>query len=171
MESQLSLKGAQPQVSVHVYCGHTAGWMKTPLGMEVDLCPYCRPRCIRRGLSSPRKGHSSLPLFSDHVYYGHGRPSQLLLSSCSLAVFVHCQNSASCCLISSIFFDSRLIPLLYDSPNLVINAFSLRLLECTVQEKISRERCSSWTVLHAQSTRALSSGFALWQGNAKALYR
>jgi len=29
----------------------------------------------------PRKGHSS-PLFSAHVYCGHGRPSQLLLSSC-----------------------------------------------------------------------------------------
>jgi len=22
-----------------VYCGQTAGWIKTPLGMEVDLCP------------------------------------------------------------------------------------------------------------------------------------
>jgi len=25
------------QLSAHVYCGQTAGWMKTPLGMEVDL--------------------------------------------------------------------------------------------------------------------------------------
>jgi len=33
------LKGAQPQFSVQVYCGQTAGWMKTPLGMEVDLGP------------------------------------------------------------------------------------------------------------------------------------
>jgi len=24
---------------VHVYCGQTAGWMKTPLGTEVDLGP------------------------------------------------------------------------------------------------------------------------------------
>jgi len=23
----------------HVYCGQMAGWMKTPLGTEVDLCP------------------------------------------------------------------------------------------------------------------------------------
>ena len=30
--------GAQPpQFSAHVYCGQTAGSMKTPLGMEVDL--------------------------------------------------------------------------------------------------------------------------------------
>jgi len=26
-----------PQFSVHVYCGQTTGWMKTPLGTEVDL--------------------------------------------------------------------------------------------------------------------------------------
>jgi len=39
------------------------------------------------------------------------------------------------------------------------------------QEKGSRERCSSWTVLHAQCTSALSSGFPLSQGNAEALNR
>jgi len=27
------------QFLAHVYCGQTAGWMKTPLGMEVDLGP------------------------------------------------------------------------------------------------------------------------------------
>jgi len=37
-----------------------------------------------------------------------------------------------------------------------------------VQEKRSRECCSSWTVLHAQCTSALSSGFLLSQGNAEA---
>ena len=26
-------------ILAHVYCGQTAGWMKTPLGMEVDLSP------------------------------------------------------------------------------------------------------------------------------------
>jgi len=45
--------------------------------------PRPRPHCVRRGPSSHRKGHSS-PLFSAHVYCGHGRPSQLLLSSCFL---------------------------------------------------------------------------------------
>jgi len=40
--------------------------------------PRPRPYCIRRGPSSPRKGHSS-PLFSAHVYCGY----QLLLSSCN----------------------------------------------------------------------------------------
>jgi len=71
-------RGTAPQFSVHVYCGQTAGWMKMPLGTEVvDLGPgYIGP-------SSPRKGHSSPPPFSAHVYCGHGRPSQLLLRSCS----------------------------------------------------------------------------------------
>jgi len=30
-------KGAHPQFSAHVYCGQTAGWIKIPLGTEVDL--------------------------------------------------------------------------------------------------------------------------------------
>ena len=69
-------------------------------------------------------------------------------------------------------FDSRLIfRLLYDSLNFVINAFSLVLLGGTVRGKGNRERCSSWTVLHAQSASALSSGFPLSQGNAEALDR
>jgi len=40
-----------------------------------------------------------------------------------------------------------------------------------VQEKGSRYRCSSWTVLHAQCISALSSGFPISQGNAEALDR
>jgi len=69
-------------------------------------------------------------------------------------------------------FDSRLIlTLLYDSLSLVINAFSWGLLGSMVQEKGSRERCSSWTVLHAQSTSAPSSRFPLLQGNVEAIER
>jgi len=69
-------------------------------------------------------------------------------------------------------FDSRLIlTLLYDSLNLVTNTFSLGLLWAMVQEKGSRKRCSSWTVLHAKCTSALCSGFPLSQGNAEALDR
>jgi len=40
-----------------------------------------------------------------------------------------------------------------------------------IQEKGSRERCSSWTVLHAQSTSVLSSRFPTSQGIAEALDR
>jgi len=40
MESQLPGKrGIGAQFSVHVYCSQTAGWVKTPLGTEVDLGP------------------------------------------------------------------------------------------------------------------------------------
>jgi len=37
--AQLPLKGARPQFSAHVYCGQMAGWMKMPVGAEVDLSP------------------------------------------------------------------------------------------------------------------------------------
>ena len=40
MGTQLpSPKGASPQFSAHVYCGQTAGWIKMPLGTEVDVSP------------------------------------------------------------------------------------------------------------------------------------
>jgi len=120
MGTLLQKKGTTPtQILVHVYCGQTTGWIKMPLGMEVNLGPgdvvldgvtaptpapnrgtapvfgsYLLWRngwmdedatwygsTVRRGPSSPAKGHSS-PLFSARVYCGHGRPSQLLLSSC-----------------------------------------------------------------------------------------
>jgi len=56
-------------------------------------------------------------------------------------------------------FESRLIlALLYDSLNLVINAF---IWEC----------CSSWTVLNAWCTSVLSSEFPVLKGNAEALDR
>ena len=44
--------------------------------------PRPRPHCTRRGPSSRERG-TAAPLFWAHVYCGHGRPSQLLLSSCS----------------------------------------------------------------------------------------
>jgi len=49
------------------------------LGAEVDLGPG---HIVLDGTQlPPRKGHSN-PLFSAHIYCGHGHPSQLLLSSC-----------------------------------------------------------------------------------------
>jgi len=79
------LKEAQPQFSVHVYCGQTAGWIKTPLGTEVALGPG--HIVLDEDPAPPRKGNSS-PLVSARVYYGHGRPSQLLLSSCLFVVLI-----------------------------------------------------------------------------------
>jgi len=78
------LKGAQPQLLTLAYCGQPAGWMKTPHGTEVDLG---RGPIVLDGdrISSPlpAKGAQQPLLFSAHVYCGHGRPSQLLLSSCT----------------------------------------------------------------------------------------
>jgi len=59
----------------------TNGWM------DEDAVWYgSRPRprryCTRRGPSYRERG-TTAPLFSAHVYCGHGRPSQLLLSSCT----------------------------------------------------------------------------------------
>jgi len=57
-------KGYSRQFSAHVYCGLMAGWIKMPLGTKVVLSP-CH---IRRSPNQPRRGHSSSPVFSDHVY-------------------------------------------------------------------------------------------------------
>ena len=54
-------KRHSPQFLVHVYCGQMAGWMKTPLGTEVDLGPG--HIVLDGGPSSPQNGHSSPPLF------------------------------------------------------------------------------------------------------------
>ena len=82
MESQLPPKrGTVSQFSVHVYCGQTARWIKMPLGTEVDLVPgYI---VLDGDPATQRKGHSSQAPFSAHVYCGHGRLSQLLISSCT----------------------------------------------------------------------------------------
>jgi len=67
------------QFLAQVYCGQTAGWMKTPLSTEVDLGPS--HTVLDGGSSSCERDTYSNPISSAHVYCGHGRPSQLLLSS------------------------------------------------------------------------------------------
>jgi len=51
-----------------------------PLGTEVDLGPG---HIVLDGAQLPRKGHSNPPLFGTCLLWPNGRPSQLLLSSCS----------------------------------------------------------------------------------------
>jgi len=59
--------------------------MKTPLDAEVDLG---RGHIVLQEPSSPQKWGTVAPLFLVRVYCGHGRPSQLLLTSCNdFAVF------------------------------------------------------------------------------------
>jgi len=72
-------RGTAPQLSVHVYCGQTAGWMKTPLCTEVDLGSG---HIVLDGAPALRERGTAVPLFSADVYCGYGRPSQLLLSAC-----------------------------------------------------------------------------------------
>jgi len=57
--------------------------MKTPLGMEVDLGPG--DIVLKGDPAPPRERSTAAPLFSLDVCCGHGRPSQLLLSSCCTA--------------------------------------------------------------------------------------
>jgi len=49
----------------HVYCGQTAGWMKTPLGTEVDLGPG---HIVLDGVPALRERGTATLLFSVHVY-------------------------------------------------------------------------------------------------------
>jgi len=58
----LPLKGTQPPVLAHVYCGQTTGCTKTPFCTEVDLGPG---HIVLDGdpASLTRNGHSSSPLF------------------------------------------------------------------------------------------------------------
>ena len=68
-------KGAHPAVF-----GPCLLWPNGWIDQDATWCgsrPRPRPHCVRRDPAPP-------PLFSTHVYCGHGRPSQLLLSSCIL---------------------------------------------------------------------------------------
>ena len=46
------------QFLAHVYCGQMAGWMKTPLGTEVDLGPG---HIVLDGVTAPSKGAQQPP--------------------------------------------------------------------------------------------------------------
>ena len=53
-----------------------------PLRAEVDLGPG---HFVLDGFPGIRETGTAAPLFSAHVYCGHGRPSQLMLSSCYIS--------------------------------------------------------------------------------------
>ena len=104
------LKGAQPPPTVFGPCllWPKAGWMKTPLGTEEDLGPGHIVLDVDPA-PLPAEWHSS-PIrprfFLADVYCGHGRPSQLLLSSCYCRVWcvlsgVLCTASVCVCVCDS----------------------------------------------------------------------
>ena len=51
-------------------------------GFKLDLVPG---HILLDGVLAPRETGKQTPLFSADVYCGHGRPSQLLLSSCYIS--------------------------------------------------------------------------------------
>ena len=54
--ARLAREGHSSQFSAHLYCGQTAGWMKTPLATEVYLSPGYgdpAPPPLRKGHISP----------------------------------------------------------------------------------------------------------------------
>ena len=68
--SSPSRKGHSPQFSAHTCCGQMAGWIKMPLGMEVDLSPG---DFVLDGtqLPSPKKGQSP-PIFGPFLLWPNG---------------------------------------------------------------------------------------------------
>ena len=66
------------------------GWMDEDAAWYGSR-PRPSPHCTRPGPSSRERG-TAAPLFSAHVYCGHGRPSQLLLSSCSNFHLIWCAD-------------------------------------------------------------------------------
>jgi len=57
-----------PQFSTHVRCGHTAGWIKVPLGMEVGLGPG--DFVLDGDQPPPPQKGCRVPQFSAHVCCG-----------------------------------------------------------------------------------------------------
>jgi len=77
-------KGHSPQLSAHVCCDQTAGWIKMALGMEVGLDPgdIVRWGPSPRALPPPKTG-STPPIYGPCLFWPNGRPSQLMLSTCT----------------------------------------------------------------------------------------
>jgi len=65
-----------------MYCGQTVGWIKMKLGTDVGLGPG---HIVLHGDPAPaRKGHGRPPFFGSCLLWPNGRPSQLLLSTCTV---------------------------------------------------------------------------------------
>jgi len=57
------------QVLAHVYCGQTAGWMKTPPGSEVDQVLDGVPAPRDRGTAAPSSWTMSIVATVAHLSY------------------------------------------------------------------------------------------------------
>jgi len=93
-------KGHSPptQFLAHVYCGQTAGWMKTPLGTEVDLG---QGHIVLGGDPAPRtaKVAQQPPLFGPCLLWPRSAISatvELLYINVMAAWLKACFNISSC---------------------------------------------------------------------------
>jgi len=83
-------KGHSGPQFAHVYCGQTAGWIKTPVSTEVGLGPgdiaFDGDRALRteRGTAPPH--------FGPCLLRPNGRPSQLLHAE---LLFIKCHQSSN----------------------------------------------------------------------------
>jgi len=64
-------EGHSPQYSARVCCGQRAGWIKMPLGTEVDIGPGDSVLDEDRGLQRLKGGTAALH-FSAHILWPNG---------------------------------------------------------------------------------------------------
>ena len=80
---QIAIVAITASVSIDATCYYC---IKMLLGTKVDIGPG---HVVLDGVPALRERGTAAPLFLVHVYCGHGRPSQLLLSSCLFLLFVY----------------------------------------------------------------------------------
>jgi len=69
------------QFLAHVYCCQMDGWMKTPLGTEVDVSPG---HTVLDGVPAPAKGAQQPPLFGPCLLW----PRSLISGTAELLLFI-----------------------------------------------------------------------------------
>jgi len=77
------LKVHGPQFAAHAYCGQTAGWMKMPLGTEVDLSPD--HTVLDGDPAPPREKGIAAPLFGTYLLW----PRSPISATCLLIFHCH----------------------------------------------------------------------------------
>ena len=82
-------RGKDPQFSAHGYCGQTTGWIKLALGTGVGLGPG---HIVLDGDPAPpsptKRAQQPLSIFGTCLLWPNGRPSQQLLNSCYVTLWL-----------------------------------------------------------------------------------
>jgi len=77
------------QFLAHVYCGQIAVWMKTPLGMEVNLSPG---HSVLDGVPDPAKRTQQPPIFGPCLLW----PRSPISATAELVLFYHAMHALQC---------------------------------------------------------------------------